>query len=187
MKKHLLIIGSGGLGREILATLKHTNYLFNYNGIGFIDEKPGTVKGVNIVGDNKYLHNIEFDCDIIIAIGNVNIRRKIIEEFGSKKNFNFPTFIHPKASLYDEGSIKIGKGCYIGETSILTTDIVIEDYCFINSNVSIHHDSILRENCVLMPGARITGGAEIGKDTRIGPNVQLSQRILVPANSNLEI
>jgi acetyltransferase-like isoleucine patch superfamily enzyme len=98
------------------------------------------------------LRNVEFLADVIIGIGNVSIRQKIIKEIKDLKNLNFPTFIHPKASLYDSDSIQIGKGCYIGESSILTTDINVEDFCFINSNVSIHHDSIIRENCVIMPG-----------------------------------
>lgn len=186
-KKQLLIIGSGGLGREVLATLRDTNYNLNYDNIGFIDDTQGEVKGIPVVGNNEYLQNIDTPADIIIAIGNVKVRRKLIDEFGAKNNLNFPTFIHPRASLYDKASIEIGRGCFIGEYTVLTTDIKIEDYCFINSHVSLHHDTIIRENCVLMPGVRITGGAEIGKDSRLGPNVSISKRLSIPSNSNLEI
>ena len=185
-KKQLFIIGSGGLGREILATLSDTNYVSNYDNLSFIDNVKGKVKGIEIVGDNNYLRNIEFLADVIIGIGNISIRQKIIKEIRDFKNLNFPTFIHPKASFYDSDSIQIGKGCYIGESSILTTDINVEDFCFINSNVSIHHDSIIRENCVIMPGVRITGGAEIGKNTRLAPNVQISKKIIILSNSNIE-
>ncbi|WP_150452023.1 PglD-related sugar-binding protein [Arenibacter lacus] len=185
--KHLLIIGSGGLGREVLATLRHTNYISKYTDVGFIDNTSGNVKDVKTVGDNEYIRNLAISTDVIIAVGKAAIRRKIIDEFKNMENINFPTFIHPKASIYDKDSIQIGKGCYIGESSILTTDITIEDYCFINSNVSIHHDSILRENCVVMPGVRITGGAEIGKDSRLGPNVAISKKVLIPSKSNIEI
>ena len=106
--KQLLIIGSGGLGREILATLKNTKYLSKYDNVGFIDDGKGSVKGVNIVGGNEYLRNLEFSTDIIIAIGNTAVRRKIIDEIKDLKNINFPTYIHQNASLYDKYSIQIG-------------------------------------------------------------------------------
>lgn len=144
--------------------------------MSFIDNFKGKVKGVEIVGDNNYLLNFEFLADVIIGIDNISNRQKIIKEIRDFKNLNFQSFIHPKVSFYDSDLIQIFKGCYIGEYSILTTDSNVEYFCFINSNVSIHHDSIIREYCVIMPGVRITGGAEIGKNTRLAPNVQISKK-----------
>ena len=59
MNKSLYIIGSGGLGRELLATIRCTNFVEKYVVIGFIDEIEGMIKGVDIVGTNDFLLNLK--------------------------------------------------------------------------------------------------------------------------------
>lgn len=187
MNNAIYIIGAGGLGREVLVTLKSTGYLEQYSKIGFIDNRNGSELGIEIVGTNEFLINIKETCDVVIAISNTKIRRNIINELGSIKNLNFITFVHPKASIYDPSNVKIGRGCFIAEGTILTTNITLEDFCFINVHSSLHHDCRLNENSVLMPGCRITGGAVIGKNTFIGNNFQISGNNIVADNSDLKL
>jgi len=184
-KKELYIIGSGGLGREILSTFIHSDFVSKYQNIYFIDDSIGEINNISIIGNNKYLKNLNYDVDAIIAVSNCIVRERIINEFQNYKHVNFITFIHPKSSIYDIDRVQIGKGCYISENSILTTNIIIEDFCFINVNVSLHHDSIIRRNCFLMPGVRITGGAEIGENTYIGNNYQIHDKRFIQKNSIL--
>jgi sugar O-acyltransferase (sialic acid O-acetyltransferase NeuD family) len=187
MEKELYIIGAGGLGREILATLKHCDYLTNYNSVYFIDKEPRSVNDIQVIGNNEYLKKIKYKVDVIIALSNCKIREKIIQELSVFPHINFITFIHPKSSIYDNKTIEIGKGCYIGENCILTTNVIIKDFCFLNINVSLHHDTILNENCFLMPGVRITGGAEIKENTYIGSNYTIMDNRIIEKNSILTL
>lgn len=187
MKKNIFLIGSGGLGREIYATLKSCNFLANYNEIFFIDNHKGNINGIEIIGNNDYLKKINTEVDVIICISNPTIREKIIEEYKDFTNINFVNFIHPNAKIYAPSTVKIGKGCVILENSIITTDINIHDFCFLNIGVTLHHDTILEQNCFLMPGVRITGGATIGKNTYIGSNFSLSDSRTIKANSRLNL
>ena len=52
-KKELYIIGAGGLGREIAATFKHSNFTLNYDSIFYIDNNLGEINGIKIIGNNK--------------------------------------------------------------------------------------------------------------------------------------
>lgn len=185
MKQELYIVGSGGLGREMLAIFIANEFSLKYDEIYFIDNHQGQVYNIEIIGNNDYLKLLEYKVDVFIAISNCQIRAKIISELRGFNHLNFINFIHPKASLYMPDNIKIGTGCYIGEGCVLTTDIQIGDFCFLNSYVSLHHDTILEENCFLMPGVRITGGAFVGKNSYLGNNFQLPDKINVPANSKL--
>jgi len=185
MRAELYIIGSGGLGREVLATLNATGFTKSYSKLYFIDNQEGSVKGVQIIGKNEYLMQIDYPVDVLIAISNCKVREKIISEMENKENLNFITFIHPNSSIYNAESVFIGKGCYISESTILTTDISIGDFCFLNVNVSLHHDTVIEKNCFLMPGVRITGGATIGENTFIGNNFQIATKSSIPPFSNL--
>ena len=187
MIKELYIIGAGGLGREILATLKSAGECEKYHHIFYIDNFEGAVKSIKIIGNNEFLKNIKYPVDVIIANSNCQIRSKIISELEGIENLNFISFVHPKASIYDTESVKIGKGCFIAEGCVLSTEIIIDDFCYLNVGVSIHHDTIIKKNCFLMAGVRITGGATIGENTFIGNNVQISSKEIIPAYSTIKI
>ncbi|MFI8604746.1 hypothetical protein H0I25_14300 [Cellulophaga sp. HaHa_2_95] len=187
--KELFIIGSGGLGRELLAMFKNINFLDQYSFVGFIDNKNQnkSVKGIEIAGNSEYLSNYSKNCDVVIAIGNIYHRRTLLEELQKNKYINFITFVHPRTIIYDPESVKIGKGCIIAEGSIITSDVFIDDFCFINIGVSIHHDTVIGKNCVLMPGVRITGGANVIGETYIGSNYQISDKVQIAKNSILKL
>jgi UDP-N-acetylbacillosamine N-acetyltransferase len=187
MIKELYLIGSGGLGREVFATLKSGSFTEKYHKVYFIDSKTGIIDGVEIIGNNEVLLGINYPVDVIICVGNCNSRERIINEISSNSNLNFPTFIHPKSDIYNIETVKIGKGCFIGQNTIITTNVLIDDFCFVNSNVSLHHDVILNKNCVLMPGVRITGGAEVGNNTYIGTNYSITENLIIEPNSILKV
>jgi acetyltransferase-like isoleucine patch superfamily enzyme len=185
MIEELYIIGAGGLGREVLANFNAVNFSNKYKNIFFIDYHEGTVKGHKIIGNNDYLKQLNYPVDVFIAVSSCKVRLRIINELEQFEHLNFISFIHPNAYLYDKDSISIGKGCFIGQGTILTTDITVKDFCYLNVNVSLHHDTIVERNCFLMPGVRITGGAIIGENTFIGNNYQISEKLEIPAFSNL--
>jgi len=184
MKESVFIIGAGGVGREILSVLQHTSLNEKYDVSGFIDdgiEAATVINGIEVLGGIKYLLALE-KANIIIALGNPKVRRKIIDQLLDTK-FSFPTIIHPDVSFHDCSKIAVGKGTYITQGCILTTDILIGNFCFLNIAVSINHDAIVGDNCVLMPGVRITCGANLGKDSYVSPNCVLSKPVEIPAGS----
>jgi len=187
MSNRIVIIGAGGVGREIAATLMHANFK-DIEVVGFVDD---TVKQGSAIHLLQVLGNIDWliakrgsqDYGLVIAIGNPKIRRDIIERIG--EGFDYPTIIHPNVSIHNNGRVKIGKGCYIGDGCIMTTDITIEDFCFINTGCSLQHDTILKMNSVLMPGVRITGGATIGRHSLIGANCVITKAIEINEGSTI--
>lgn len=184
MRQQIFIIGAGGVGREILAVLQHSSLKEEFEVSGFIDDavESGTlINGIKVLGGIKYLLSKE-NTNVVIAIGNPKIRKAIIDKLSVKK-INFPTIIHPKVSLHDSSRISIGKGTYITEGCIITTDVSIGDFCLLNVGVTINHDAIIGNNCVIMPGVRITCGINLGANSFVSANCVLSKAISIPANS----
>jgi len=116
-----------------------------------------------------------------LAIGNPQLRKKIIERLGN--HFSYPTIIHPNVSIHNKDTVSIGQGCYIGDGCIFTTDVIIEDFCFINTGCSLQHDTVIHTNSVLMPGVRITAGATIGRNCFVATNCVITKTIEIEDNT----
>src|SRR5687768_668046 len=125
MPDKLIIIGAGGVGREVAAVLKR-HPLRQHELIGFIDDniKPGTIiNGIEVLGGMLWIKDNYNGLGVIIAIGNPQVRKAIV---GSLKEFkiSYPTLIHPNVNIHETETVTIGQGCYIADGCILTTDIV---------------------------------------------------------------
>jgi sugar O-acyltransferase (sialic acid O-acetyltransferase NeuD family) len=187
MKQQIYILGAGGVGREILAVLQHTALSAQYEVAGFIDDGKSQgelVKGVPVLGGLDWILKSDERIHLVIAIGNPAIRRQIIGALAHKE-LHYPVLIHPHASFHDKKSITIGKGTYISEGCIITTDVCIGDFCLLNLGVTINHDAIIEDNCVLMPGVRLSCGVTLGTGSYVGANCALSKPIVYAAHSRV--
>lgn len=185
MIKPLVIVGSGGVGREVLACV-NKYYLSEYKVVGFIDDGKGVgelINDVPVLGGLDWLIKNGKSNSVIVTIGNPSVRQLIFDKL-QDVTLDFPTIIHPKVVI-DDDNCKIGIGCYIAAYVVITTDVSIGDFCFINSHCSLQHDTVVKFNCTLMPGVRITGGATIGKNTYISGNTLIADQRTVENNSKL--
>ncbi|WP_282783307.1 hypothetical protein [Phaeodactylibacter xiamenensis] len=177
----LHLIGAGGLGREIAATLFHPIFQNKYPIAGFIDDKqkPGgtLINTIPVLGNLEWLKKQE-QASAMLCIGKPEIRQQVLSKL-SGLPIDWPTIIHPGATLYDAQRIQLGKGIFIGQGSILTTDIHVGDHSFIQPGCSLHHDTRIGQNCILMPGVRITGGANITDHTYIPAGTCITNAITV--------
>ena len=183
--ENLIIIGAGGLGREILAILKHPYFKSKYNVIGFVDDgkKIGEIiNNIAVLGDVTWLAK-EKNISVFIAIGDPTLKKKMIERLLTNVELKFPTLIHPNSSIQDIDYCQIGKGSLIGEYCVITTNVIIGDFCLINNNCSLHHDTTIGSYSVIMPGVRITGGAQIGETCYISPNKTITDKRIIKKSS----
>lgn len=184
MPRPLILLGAGGVGREIAAVLKK-HPLKDYSLTGFVDDgiKAGTIiNGLTVLGGMSWINDNCNDLGVILALGNPQLRKKFADAL-EHLPLHYPTVIHPNVSIHEEHTVRIGKGCYIADGCVLTTDITIGDFCFINTACSLQHDTVIESYSVLMPGARITGGAIIGSGVYIAPNCAIAVKCVVEDNS----
>jgi len=168
MQEPLYLIGSGGLGREMAATLEHPQLRQRYSLAGFIDdgrEAGTTVHGLTVLGGLEVLRQRAAPA-ALLCIGHPVVRQNIVQSLRDTP-VSWPTILHPAARIYAPDHIELGQGIWIGEGTILTTDIAIGDHCLVHLGCSLHHDTKIGACTVLMPGVRITGGAHIPPGIRI--------------------
>ncbi|MGE0590149.1 MAG: hypothetical protein AB7O48_16340, partial [Cyclobacteriaceae bacterium] len=136
----LVIYGAGGLGKEIAPVV-------NAMGLpeikGFCDDyipKGTIIQGLPVLGGFEVLANAKDQLNVVIAIGNPNTKRSVVEKLCHLDFIKFPSIIHPSAIIMNKRSVKLGIGAVVGAGSILTTDIIVGSFVLINSNTTVGHD-----------------------------------------------
>lgn len=172
MKDNIVIIGCGQHARVVLYNALEQG---KYNVVGFIGENEDNlgmmIDNVPIIGtDNKieeliYKYNIK---GYILGLGNMKIRRKIINKF-SKLPIEPVTIIHPQAVIAPNAII--GKGTLIECGCLITPNPIIGDHCVVNTMSGVNHDNILGENVYIASGVTLSGTVIIGDDTLIDDGV----------------
>lgn len=185
--KKIAIIGSGGLGREVLGiiqSINRENKIWDF--IGFFDDNLSSelINGFKIIGDINSLNKYKEELHIIIAIGNPIVKEKL-ERRIQNSNIIYPNIIHPSVIVYSKETIELGKGVVIGANSVLTVNIKIKDFVYINTASIISHDCIIDEYSVIMPTVSISTGAKIGKKVYIGNGTKIDYPIVVKDNTRI--
>jgi sugar O-acyltransferase (sialic acid O-acetyltransferase NeuD family) len=181
----MFIIGAGGFGREVLALINQLSPSMQLGApSAFIDDgiTPGTIiNGLPVLGGLSVLSAYE-GASLVLAIGNGTTRQKIVNQLDVSK-FEFPNVIHPSVLLDDPKRIKMGKGNIIAAGNILTTDILMGNFCVVNLQCTIGHDAVLEDFVSLMPGVHISGGAKIRTKAFVGTGANLIKATEVGAGT----
>lgn len=186
--KKIAIIGSGGLGREVLGIIQSINRESKtWNFIGFFDDNLSTelINGYKIIGNINSLNKYKEKLHIIIAIGNPIVKEKL-EGRVQNSNLIYPNIIHPSVIVYSKETIELGKGIVIGANSVLTVNIKIEDFVYINTASIISHDCIIDKYSIIMPTVSISAGAKIGKKVYIGNGTKIESPIVIKDNTKIK-
>ena len=186
--KKIIIIGSGGHAAEIVDYINYINSISSeiiYEITGIIDESKSFYN--HYMFKNKFLgnlknHTVTQDNYYVIAIGNLDIRKKIIEDL-KIKNANFETIIHPTALI--SSTAEIGKGCLISHNVSIGPKVIISDFCILNSRSTIGHDSQIGENNFIGPKVVTGGFSKIGNHNFLGTNVSVLPKINIGNNNKL--
>lgn len=168
--KDIAIFGAGGFGREVKTIIDRINIENpTYNFLGFFDDgvQKGTViNGYPVLGGVNEINQTDSDLAIVISIGNPKIKKEIINKITNPK-VNFPTIIHPNASISSD-DVKIGKGTIICEGTIITCNIKIGDFVIFNLMCTVGHDTVIDDYCAFMPSVNISGEVHLHHSVYVG-------------------
>ncbi len=167
--KNLLIVGAGGLGREVanwaVAGLKDNP---GWTVAGFLDDNPSALDGkkaaIPLVGSIAGFVPSS-DTKIVIAIGNPSLRRRLHEDLWTK-GAQFANVIHPTA-IVAEG-VRLGVGVVLAPFSILSANSFIDDGVLINYYAVIQHDVQVGKWCYVSSHGNVGGGSVLGQEVLIG-------------------
>lgn len=188
--KQLMIVGAGGLGREVLNLIKQQNKIApEFEPIGFVDSHTQYkfIHTYPVLGDDTWaLQQLDKSVFFVLAIGNPTVKKKIAQQY-ELAGFRAATLIHPSVQISEY--VNIGQGSIVCGGSILTTDIQIGKYCLLNLHTTIGHDTIIEDYVSISPGTNISGnvhieeGVEIGTGAAILPGIKLGKYCFLGAGA----
>ena len=177
--KDIIIIGAGGVGKEVTFIIEQINRVKpTWNILGIIDDNKklhgSDINGYVVLGDLKYLNKYSSEMskpELIVAIADYNTKKSIVKKLNNK--FNFATIIHP--DVYIHNTNKIGKGSIIYNGVIMTTNITIGNHVLVSPKCGIGHDSILKDYVSLLWNVNISGRDTIEEGVLIGSGSTIIQ------------
>lgn len=171
MSKKLCIFGAGGFAKE-------TYWLARQCGqdvAAFIDIHSGICCDVNVTTVDFFDPNEHM---AIVAVGNITLRKKIVEEIISNFGENvFTTLIAPSANIMSH--IKIGQGSIICANCVLTGDITIGPWSQLNLATTIGHDTNVGAFFTTAPGVHISGNVTANDLVYFGTNASTTEGISI--------
>lgn len=165
----LAIIGASGHGK-VIADIAVKN---GYKEIVFLDDNLNVQEcaGFRVVGTSEDVDKYP-DYDVIVAIGNACIRKKIQKQVGADR---LTTLIHPQSVI--SRRVTIGQGTVIMAGAIINSDTEVGEGCIINTGASVDHDCSIGDFVHVSVGAHIAGTVTIGNGTWIGAGATVSNNI----------
>ena len=171
MTKRIIIVGSGGFGREV--------YQWTCDWIdaqtskdheigGFLDIDPDQLNGFEIPVPHlgcEDTYSINENDRFIIAIGQPE-KRQIVASKLQAKGGQFFNLIHPTAVV--SSSVSIGKGVVVCPFATLCPNTTVGDFALLNIYSSLGHDAVLGACSVMSPYSTLNGFAEVKENVFLG-------------------
>ena len=188
--KDLVIIGAGGMGREIYYHAKECNgYQTEYRIKGFIDDNIHSLDGFNDfpeVLDTVDHYNICANDVFVTSIGSVKSKKLCIEKI-LHKGGTFISLIHPTARIAPDA--RLGTGVIIMRRVDVGSYTHVGNYSFIQADAVIGHDAEVGDFCridckvVCVGGVKVEEAAIIHTSAVISHGVTVGKRAIVGALS----
>lgn len=176
----LLILGAGGLGREIFSFAeRHPDAGSRWIIGGFLDDDvmkrlPGEHPATIVGSIAEYQPS---PTDILVnAIGNPVVRERcctMLKARGAK----FLTFVHATALV--GRNVHLGEGVVLLANVNLTCDISVGDHTIFLTQSGAGHDSVVGKYCQISSGCDIMGGAKLGDRVLLGSGARVLPRVVV--------
>jgi len=178
--KNLLIIGAGGLGREIEYLLIDSP-IKGHNLIGYLDDDMGALD--NYPSEYKILDKISSfifneSHSVILAISDNNFRKKLYDEL--KDKVEIINYIHPSSKLSTYFDFE--SPCLICREILFYPNIKLGSNILINNRCIIAHDVVIKNNVSIMNYVVLSGHVTVGENVYIGSNATIIPGITIGDN-----
>ncbi len=184
--KPLVIAGAGGFGRETLDVLRASDPNGStWDFMGFVSDIPPDLTLFERIGAS-WLGTIDSFLDspreihFVIAVGDPVARRLIAKKF-EQSGSRPATLIHPRATL--GADVYIGEGSIICSNVSITTNVRIGNHVHINPNSTIGHDVRIADFVSINPLVAISGNVSIETGSQLGTHSAVLQGLRVGAGS----
>ena len=183
--KNIIFCGTGGFAREVYCWVKQSEKKQKIKFKGFLDKNSTLLKKFNLTkyylgSENNY--SFKKNDFIVIAIADVNLRKKIFDKLNLKK-INLFNYIHDTAIIGN--NVIFGRGNIICPNVVFTTNIKIGNSNIFNINSTVGHEVKIDSFNTFNSHCDITGCSTIKKNNYFGSSVILLPKCKVGNNNKI--
>lgn len=168
MIQNLLIIGAGIYG---LVAKEIAESMGCFLRIDFVDDgAKETPDGTPVIGTTKDLAELSKRyANVVVAIGNPDVRQKLIRFIEEETPLRLVTLISPRA--YVSPSAQIGKGCIVEPMAVVHTGCILGKGCLICAGAVVNHAAMCGDcvqvdcNATVAGNAVVPGGIKVASGT----------------------
>lgn len=183
--KQLLILGAGGMGKEIYYTARHSiGYGTEFVVKGFLDF-PNPEWDTNVYPPILGLeddYEIQPDDVFTCSIGDVHLKRKVCEKMKAR-GAKFQTLIFNNAQIGD--NVTIGDGCIIDPYARIGADAIIGENCLVQTFAIVGHEAKIGDYCRLDCRSLLVGGVILKNNVTVHTNAVISHNVVVDDDATI--
>lgn len=188
--KDLIIYGSGGMAREVVALVEDINEVEpTWDIKGYINDFTGNgsdenINGYRILGDRYVLRNIEKPAHVVIAISDPKAKRTIFDSI-RQYGVRFPTLIHPSAKIARNACI--GEGSVISIGCIVSTNVTLGDHVFLNMRTVVGHDASIGDFSSCLVNSVVAGNVTIAEEVLLGSGSLVMEKKVIGKGAKVSL
>ena len=172
MRAPLVLLGSGGFGRETAELVRAINQVApRWDLLGFLDDDEAlwgtTISGTPVLGGIDRLDDHP-GAAVAICIGNPDdftTKRRIVRRLGLPRE-RYATLVHPTAAL--AGSCTLGPGTVVLAGVVATSDVQVGAHVTIMPQVVLTHDDRVADFVTFGAGVRLAGAVRVEEGAYLG-------------------
>jgi sugar O-acyltransferase (sialic acid O-acetyltransferase NeuD family) len=181
MMKHLIIVGAGGFGREMLAWARQSQGEWRVK--GFLDDNPGALDGFG--RDVEILGRIDAHQPgptevFVCAMGRVETKRRCVEAILGRGGV-FPPVVHGTVAIGDK--VALGSGVILCPHVAIGSDARLGNFVTVNLHSTVAHDAVIGDWTQIHCHADITGGVVLGEGVTVGSHASVLPGVRVGAGA----
>jgi sugar O-acyltransferase (sialic acid O-acetyltransferase NeuD family) len=176
----LLLLGAGGLAREVLAAVREMPG--RWDPIGALDDDPGLhgarIDGLPVLGGFDLVHEYESTA-VVACVANPRrpaVRTHVVERLGLGPE-RWATIVHPAASI--PPAVVIGHGSVLLAGVVVTAPQVIGHHVLAMPHVLLTHDNQVDDYVTLAGRVTLGGGVRLRQSAYLGQGALLREHVQV--------
>jgi sugar O-acyltransferase (sialic acid O-acetyltransferase NeuD family) len=115
--------------------------------------------------------------DVAMGVGSPRVRRELFSRWGASGHLSWPVLVHHAATVGPRCALGRGVGVQAGV--IMTTDVTVGEFSYLNLLVTLGHDVRIGHGCLLNPSVNVSGGATIGDGVLVGVGAVILENLTI--------
>lgn len=179
----LILVGAGGLAREVLAAARTAPEAWAV--LGALDDNPdnlgGDLDGVPVLGPVDLAR--EHDAALVLCVANARrpLARLALAERLGLPDERWAIVVHPAASV--AAGAELGPGTVLLAGTVVTTPLQIGAHVLAMPHVLITHDDEIADGVTFAGRASLGGAVRVGESAYLGQGSSVRENVTIGAGA----